>query len=289
LSQPSNSDQLIVVEEIKMNLMSKSCFAPGIINFISNLISSTANEDKEYDEKWINEYVEGMGHEIYRIKLSSKMENKTFAEVASIVYKHNKTIVFGIEIETNGKTIIRLNPNEFKISNIEDNQIHVYVISEDGSFADEVETLEMDKEEKVQYWNKRAQEEKKTMDEDGNNSDMDDRDIADISAAQHVAADIDVQYENDNADKKMMDQYYVSEDRMDLMNVTLASLENSNVKNHIVVCGIHSAIKNFIMPLRMKYLKEYQLQKIVIITGEPDERGGEQIDSQIWNSISRFK
>lgn len=74
------------------------------------------------------------------------------------------------------------------------------------------------------------------------------------------------------------------------MNVTLASLENSpHVKNHIVVCGIHSAIKNFIMPLRKKYLKEYQLQKIVIITGEPDERGGDQIDSAIWNSISRFK
>ena len=27
----------------------------------------------------------------------------------------------------------------------------------------------------------------------------------------------------------------------------------------------------------------------MIITGEPDERGGDQIDSQIWNSISRFK
>ena len=66
------------------------------------------------------------------------MENKTFAEVARLVYKHNKTIVFGIEIKTNGKTIIRLNPNEFKISNIEDNFIHVYVISEDSSYADEV-------------------------------------------------------------------------------------------------------------------------------------------------------
>ena len=74
------------------------------------------------------------------------------------------------------------------------------------------------------------------------------------------------------------------------MNVTVGSLENSTtVRNHIVVCGIHSAIKSFIMPLRARYLKEYQLQKIVIILGEPDEHGGDQIDSQIWNSISRFK
>ena len=77
--------------------------------------------------------------------------------------------------------------------------------------------------------------------------------VFDMPAANDM--DFNWQYENESADKKLMDEYYVSEDRMDLMNVTLATLENSNVKNHIVVCGIHSAIKNFIMPLRMKYLK----------------------------------
>lgn len=81
-----------------------------------------------------------------------------------------------------------------------------------------------------------------------------------------------------------MQDYYVWDAPTSSMEVTLASLENDpRVKNHIVVCGIHSAIKSFIMPLRAKYLKEIQLQKIVIITGEPDERGGDQIDSEIWN------
>ena len=38
-------------------------------------------------------------------------------------------------------------------------------------------------------------------------------------------------------------------------SATLASLENDpRIKNHIIVCGIHSAIKSFIMPLRAKYL-----------------------------------
>jgi hypothetical protein len=36
-----------------MNLMSKSCFSPGIINFISNLISSTDSEAMDYDEDWL--------------------------------------------------------------------------------------------------------------------------------------------------------------------------------------------------------------------------------------------
>jgi hypothetical protein len=57
-----------------------------------------------------------------------------------------------------------------------------------------------------------------------------------------------------------MSEYYVSDDKADLMNVSLSSLENHpHVKNHIVVCGIHSAIRSFIMPLRKRYLKEYQL------------------------------
>ena len=116
----SNNDQIIIVEEIKMNLMSKSCFSPGIINFISNLISSIGDQG-DMDSIWLMQYAEGMGHEIYRIKLSDKMENKTFSEISGLVYKQNKTIVFAIEIKTNGKTIIRLNPSDFMVNNINDN------------------------------------------------------------------------------------------------------------------------------------------------------------------------
>jgi len=37
LNLPAINDQLIIVEEIKMNLLAKSCFAPGLISMISNL------------------------------------------------------------------------------------------------------------------------------------------------------------------------------------------------------------------------------------------------------------
>jgi len=101
------------------------------------------------------------------------MENKTFAEIAGLVYKHNRTIVFGIEIRTNGKTIVRLNPNEFKISNIDENNIHVYVIQEDGSIAEEVETLGMTKDEKNKYLNKKAADDRRFKEDE----DMDDENI----------------------------------------------------------------------------------------------------------------
>jgi acetyl-CoA C-acetyltransferase/potassium large conductance calcium-activated channel subfamily M alpha protein 1 len=34
---------LIIVEEIKMNLLAKSCFAPGLISMISNLFASAGD------------------------------------------------------------------------------------------------------------------------------------------------------------------------------------------------------------------------------------------------------
>jgi hypothetical protein len=132
--------------------MSKSCFSPGIINFISNLISTTGDQP-ELESRWLQEYASGMGHEIYRMKLSEKVENSTFAEIAGLVYKLDQSIVFAIEIKTNGKTIIRLNPSDFIVNNIKENQIYVYTICEDKKTADEIEVLGMSKEERLKYYN----------------------------------------------------------------------------------------------------------------------------------------
>jgi hypothetical protein len=95
LENKTSIDQVIIVEEIKMNLLSKSCLALGIITFLSNLTSS-ASEEMEIEEEaksdpqdwetWKKRYIEGMGHEVYRSKLSPKFENKNFTEVARQVY-----------------------------------------------------------------------------------------------------------------------------------------------------------------------------------------------------------
>lgn len=69
LNLDSIHDQLIIVEEIKMNLLAKSCFAPGLIAMISNLVSSMSEPEDEFEEEWLNHYVEGTGFEIYRVKI----------------------------------------------------------------------------------------------------------------------------------------------------------------------------------------------------------------------------
>ena len=53
LNLDSIYDQLIIVEEIKMNLLAKSCFAPGLIALISNLISSMSEPDEKFEETWL--------------------------------------------------------------------------------------------------------------------------------------------------------------------------------------------------------------------------------------------
>jgi hypothetical protein len=55
--QPS-FDQLIIIDEIKMNLLAKSCFAPGLISMMSNLIASTGAtaEEENFDEDWLRDY-----------------------------------------------------------------------------------------------------------------------------------------------------------------------------------------------------------------------------------------
>ena len=51
------NDQIIVIEEIKMNLLAKSCFCPGIISMMSNLISSFSQDIADFDEEaWLKEY-----------------------------------------------------------------------------------------------------------------------------------------------------------------------------------------------------------------------------------------
>ena len=52
-----------------MNLLAKSCFAPGLISMISNLIASAGEVSPINDDIWMKEYMEGKGHEIYRVKI----------------------------------------------------------------------------------------------------------------------------------------------------------------------------------------------------------------------------
>jgi acetyl-CoA C-acetyltransferase/potassium large conductance calcium-activated channel subfamily M alpha protein 1 len=90
LNMSAANDKLIIVEEIKMNLLAKSCFAPGLIACMSNLAASASTDDLELEEEWLNEYANGMGHEIYRMQISeanfSSPLQLTFRDIADLCF-----------------------------------------------------------------------------------------------------------------------------------------------------------------------------------------------------------
>jgi hypothetical protein len=109
LKIPSN-DQLIIVEEIKMNLLAKSCYAPGLIALLSNLTSSGDWSDEDFDKDWLKDYTLGMDYEIYRRPLHQNFEGFSFREIVRVIYKEFTTIVFALSIETQGQSLVLLNP-----------------------------------------------------------------------------------------------------------------------------------------------------------------------------------
>ena len=84
-----------------MNLLAKSCFAPGLITMISDLITSAGEGEEEEDQMWLREYNIGKGHEIYRqkIDLSKYPDELTFSLLADISYTEYSAIVFALEIQ----------------------------------------------------------------------------------------------------------------------------------------------------------------------------------------------
>ena len=105
-----SKDQLIIMETLKMNILSKSCITPGIMTLVTNLVQTSGDVEDNIDEKWIKEYADGRGHEIYRIQLKEYYHQFSFIEIVKNIYNEGQVICFSIEIEVEGVTILKLNP-----------------------------------------------------------------------------------------------------------------------------------------------------------------------------------
>lgn len=271
-------DLLIVVEELKMNLLAKSCFCPGIISLLGNLIT-TAGDDYDmgkFQEEWLKEYVDGMGHEIYRTQLSWKFQGKKFSEVAAIVYKEFQGIVFGIELQLEGHTIIILNPGSYEIPESKETMIYVYMICRRKAFADQVSIYEMSPEQ-IQTMHQQNRTNFKSTNANSANqyARVPTNDVDDITSSE-----TNFSIENTEENELLEIDYVLLQEPVSLVNATSISISDSIlITNHIVVCGMHPSIYYFILPLRANYLNE--LQYIVILSPNPPT-------TEVWESISRF-
>ena len=105
--------------------------------------------EDEFDELWLNEYVEGTGFEIYRVKIEEIdfLSCLTFNQVAAIAHQCYGCVVFALEIEFRERpsvsSVIRLNPANFKLQNWHVFNYYLYIISGDEDDAKKVQRLVM--------------------------------------------------------------------------------------------------------------------------------------------------
>ena len=285
-----SSDRMIILEEIKMNLLSKSCLIPGIIPLIANLVRSSGSEE-ETEYYWLNEYLEGSGQEIYRAKLNETFKNKTFSQISKIIYRNFDAIAFALEIEIQGKTLIILNPGGFYIEKFleqrNDVKFYLYVICSDKEVADRISNADA--------------EEVNNDEDDENNKNLIEADEDDLitdkkkvkkkltkfqeymnlGLSDMIQLDENSLYNGDVKDEE--DDYFFIANKMGIPpDVKKDSIRNSTIyRDHIVVCGTHPSLYYYLLPLRAKYFGKENLKYVVILT--------QDMPKDLWDSIARFE
>ena len=280
-----SEDRIIIIEEIKMNLLSKSCLIPGIIPLIANLVRSSGSSN-ETNYLWLNEYLDGREQEIYRTELNESFKNKTFAQVSKLIYKEFDAIAFALEIEIDGKTIINLNPGEYFIQkfleNRDDIKYFIYVICSDKDVANQISKADVSKELII---DKNDEEEN----QNNNISDKNDLIINKTKYQQYMKLrlnDIILLEENSYYNYDFKDEeddyYFVTSKTWAKPDIKKISIRNSKkYKDHIVVCGTHPALYYYLLPLRSKNIGKKNLKYVVILTPT--------MNKNLWDSIVRFE
>ena len=127
----NSQDQIICIEELKLQLLGKSCLCQGITTIISALITSekpplTPRIKFTGELDWLNEYLYGIQLEIYVITLKAELiHNMKFIDVVKLVYEVSDLVVIGIDVIIDDiKPFVCLNPASYLLSPF-DNLVYV--------------------------------------------------------------------------------------------------------------------------------------------------------------------
>lgn len=165
------NDKLLVIESLRMDLLSKSCMTPGIISLISNLVLS-CQVDQDFfknESEWLREYFEGKKYEIIKIFIDGELLNYSFHGLAQEVYNKYHSLLIALEINYKGGSLIKLNPinnstfnelinNAFGFNNVEKSNMDNYDIDEASiSFLGKDNHYNFDSEYENNYINERSE------------------------------------------------------------------------------------------------------------------------------------
>lgn len=276
--ETNSKDQIVCVEELKLELLGKSCLCPGINTIVASLITSNKpsigdGEVLTEETKWLEEYLSGMQNEIYRIKLDADIiQGLKFIKLSSIMYNIYGLITIGVDLIFEGADpFVCLNPSNY-IFTPQDHAI--YVLADKMPDSTDVNNS-------IREWLKI----------EGNaeiNSEM-----AKVVKMRHSSIDNERKHSNkDNLEKTISRKFKKKENNLvSKINFIQTSYPRTGyeaenfspeiLNNHIIVCGIIPNLKNLIMPLRAISMKSQQYP-ILIIDKE------DHISSEIWKDIQYF-
>ncbi len=349
-------DKLLVIEHIKMNLLSKSCLTPGIISLISNLvISSTAeNNFSKNEAEWLKEYTEGQQYEIYKYNsIEGNLLFYSFQELTQEIYNRFHGILIALEINYHGGTLVKLNPQSKETlidiiypsflaktkntsavgyENVEEKdkdslleeyhhglddeldiisgnkknknninykkiKVNLYCISSDKNIVDDIKKLDEGKKKNfvrslsnhssnnaiiTKKGGSRKHPSRTTIQNySDSDSDSSDDNGQEDSVKLLVATGNNHKYDED----ELSINYYTLENNdknyLYTNEIMRQGIKDRNdIKNHIIICGMHQELIHFILPLRNKYLPERLLKWIVILAPS--------LPQDIHDALSKF-
>jgi len=236
--------------------LAKSCLCPGFSTLVSNLITSSNFEVEEHIETWLQEYIQGMGKEMYRVKLSHSFEGKPFSQVANVIYECYHCTLFAVEIvDRQGRVRVVMSPAKYEIPS---GATYGYLIAND---VDEVSKVSR------HGWTEQRETEHKD---------------AEKPAAAFNPLKLNVGWEAEDfmssraEVEKMKLNFHYAEEPFDLDDAVKDQVEE--LTGHILLVGSPQSYAFFVETLRRKHVEH---KDIVILTTE-------RPTNETWHRIRHF-
>ena len=309
--------QIICLEEIKLQMLGKSCQCQGINTIISSLITSQKPSIENINDipsfsNWMKEYLEGLENEIYRIKIKCEyLHNLTFIDLVKIIYELTDYIVIGTDIFYKDlKPFMCLNPYNYLFSPFDHS---IYLLASQQPNESEIngligKYLEKNKKGTIEnnirlakvrrlksgFWanlNKEYEPIKQGIDDEDSNILKDDNE--DDSSMSFNLSNIILKDEYNDINNIFNNGFINQNKDSNIVNMTgiksnwrPRTLYESEffsfdlLEKHIIIFGVNPNIKNLIIPLRSKDMKKHS--PILIIDKN------QHISSEIWKEIQYF-
>eukprot|EP00282_Hemiselmis_andersenii_P005531 CAMPEP_0114125924 /NCGR_PEP_ID=MMETSP0043_2-20121206/9555_1 /TAXON_ID=464988 /ORGANISM="Hemiselmis andersenii, Strain CCMP644" /LENGTH=820 /DNA_ID=CAMNT_0001218873 /DNA_START=274 /DNA_END=2732 /DNA_ORIENTATION=- len=303
--------QIICMDEIKLHLLAKSALCPGFSTMVSNLIKSCDAEADDSSPEWLQEYVQGVGQEIYRTKLSPSFRGKTFSEAAKYIYTEFSSTMFAIEVdvldepdessvtskhsswrnsndasvsgkqegEPKRRTHVLLNPAWYVIGG---EDTHVFVLADDQEAADELTTADCnDTDEKsvTRMLGEKAGDLFGHVIGKGGIKHMGRRkssvgSMEDIPQYELLQTDMNLQ--QSRRISRLRANYHVLKQPLPLEDATWDTV--GDMRGHVLLCGSTSALFYFAATLRSRSTPKSRLKNLVILHPDPPHKAWGQIN-----------